>query len=338
MTRSPSPRLPRPVVRRLSAASGAGFALVVALAGCTTADAGSGAGPGEPTRDSSTTSTSAGATPSPTAPATTVVDDPELDAALAALESEHGARVGLSVVDTGTGRALEHRGDERFLYASSLKALAAAALLDATEPADLDEVVTWTADDVAAAGYSPATSAATGTGLTLGQLAEAAVRQSDNTALNLVVEHLGGPAALDAALAAQGDDVTDVVNGEPELNRPTAGSTADTTTPAAVRGLLARIVAGEWLGDDDRAQLLDWMSGNATGDALVRAGAPEGWAVADKSGGAGPVRNDVAVVTRPGGDPVVIVVLTTRTDPAAAYDDALVAAAARAAFEAVQRG
>jgi beta-lactamase class A len=31
-------------------------------------------------------------------------------------------------------------------------------------------------------------------------------------------------------------------------------------------------------------------------------------------------------------------VLTTRTDPAAAYDDALVATAARAAFEAVQRG
>ena len=263
---------------------------------------------------------------------------PEVEAALADLETRYDARIGLSVLDTGSGATLDHRADERFGYASSLKAFAAAALLDATDDADLDRVVTWTQAEVDAAGYSPLTSTHVADGLPLRQLAEAAVRQSDNTALNLVVEHLGGPAALDAALAAQGDDVTDVVNSEPELNRPTAGSTADTTTPAAVRGLLARVVAGDWLGDDDRAQLLDWMSGNATGDALVRAGAPAGWAVADKSGGAGPVRNDVAVVTRPGGDPVVIVVLTTRTDPAAAYDDALVAAAARAAFEAVQRG
>jgi beta-lactamase class A len=331
MTRSPSPRLPCLAAIRSSVATGAGLALVLALGGCSTADAGAG----EPTRASS--SSPEAPTPTPTAVTTTVATDPELDAALAELESRYGARVGLSVVDTGTGTALEHRGDERFLYASTLKALAAAALLDATEPADLDEVITWTAADVAAAGYSPATDAAVDTGLTLGELAEAAVRQSDNTALDLVLEHLGGPAALDAALAAQGDDVIDVVHTEPELNRPTPGSTADTTTPAAFRALLTRVVAGDWLDDGDRAQLLDWMSGNATGDALVRAGAPEGWTVADKSGGAGPVRDDVAVVTRPGGAPVVIAVLTTRTDPAAAYDDALVAEAARAALAAISR-
>ncbi|KQS17613.1 class A beta-lactamase [Frigoribacterium sp. Leaf186] len=259
---------------------------------------------------------------------------PEVEAALVDLESRYDARVGLSVLDTGSGATLDHRADERFGYASSLKAFAAAALLDATDDADLDRVVTWTQADVDAAGYSPLTSQHVADGLPLRQLAEAAVRQSDNTALNLVLAELGGPAGLDAALAAQGDDVTDVVHTEPELNTPTPGSTADTTTPAAFTATLARITDGDWLAADDRATVRDWMSGNATGDTLIRAGAPDGWQVADKSGGAGGIRNDVAIVTPPAGDPVVISVLTTRNDPAATYDDALVAEAARIALAA----
>ena len=253
---------------------------------------------------------------------------PEVESALADLETRYDARVGLSVLDTGSGATLDHRADERFGYASSLKAFAAAALLDATDDTGLDRVVTWTQADVDAAGYSPLTSQHVADGLPLQQLAEAAVRQSDNTALNLVLAELGGPAALDAALAAQGDDVTDVVHTEPELNTLTPGSTADTTTPAAFTATLARITDGDWLAADDRATLLDWMSGNATGDTLIRAGAPDGWVVADKSGGAGGIRNDVAVVTPPGRAPVVVTVFTTRNDPDARYDDAIVARAA----------
>lgn len=260
---------------------------------------------------------------------------PEVEAALTDLEARYDARVGLSVLDTGSGATLDHRADERFGYASSLKAFAVAALLDATDDADLDRVVTWTQAEVDAAGYSPLTSTHVADGLPLRQLAEAAVRQSDNTALNLVLAELGGPAGLDAALAAQGDDVTDVVHREPELNRLTPGSTADTTTPAAFTATLARITDGDWLAADDRATLLEWMSGNATGDTLIRAGAPDGWQVADKSGGAGGIRNDVAIVVPPSGDPVVISVLTTRNDPAVSYDDALVAAAAEVALSAL---
>ena len=54
--------------------------------------------------------------------------------------------------------------------------------------------------------------------------------------------------------------------------------------------------------------------------------------MADKSGGAGPIRDDVAVVTPPGRAPIVLVVLTTRTDPEADHDDALVARTAEVAL------
>ncbi|MGN6409157.1 MAG: class A beta-lactamase, partial [Curtobacterium sp.] len=237
---------------------------------------------------------------------------------------------------TTTGETVAYNGDRRFGYASTLKVFAAARFLREVHGAERDTRVRWTAADATAAGYSPVTSEHVDDGLTLAQLAEAAVRQSDDLSLNLVLDRIGGPAGLDRALAELGDRTTEVVHDEPALNTIEPGSTADTTTPMAFAAALATVFDGRTLGRSDTALLERWMSGNATGDTLVRAGAPEGWTVADKSGGAGGIRNDVARVTRPDGGPIVIAVLTTRNDPERAYDDALVAATARtvlAAFD-----
>src|SRR5690625_6617540 len=56
------------------------------------------------------------------------------------------------------------------------------------------------------------------------------------------------------------------------------------------------VLGADHLAPADKELLIDWMSANATGDTLIRAGAPTDWVVADKSGGAGPLRNDIAVV------------------------------------------
>ena len=85
-----------------------------------------------------------------------------------------------------------------------------------------------------------------------------------------------------------------MVDIEPDLNTVAPGSTANTTTAGAFTASLAAIRRDDFSTESDRAILLDWMSGNATGDLLLRAVAPDGWVVADKSGGAGPIRNDIA--------------------------------------------
>ncbi|MGJ9413097.1 class A beta-lactamase [Aeromicrobium sp. CF4.19] len=251
------------------------------------------------------------------------------------LERDFDARVGVVAVDLGDDRTVSHRGEERFGFASTLKVFAAAALLDGTDVDERERVVTWTQEDVTAAGYSPVTEGVVETGMPLGELAEAAVRDSDNTAMNLVLEHLGGPAALDEALEQAGDPVTEVVDVEPDLNTVTPGDEADTTTPEAFAGALRAIMVGEWLDDADRELLTEWMTGNATGDTLVRAGAPGEWEVLDKSGGAGAIRNDVAIVLPPDREPIVIAVLTERNDPDADYDDALVASTAEVVLSAL---
>jgi len=271
--------------------------------------------------------------PSPTAQESASTD---VSADLAALERELGARVGVSALDTGTGQTVEHRADERFGFASTIKTFAVAELLRQVPPEGRDARVTWTAQDVEAAGHAPVTAEHVDNGLTLAELAEAAMRQSDNAATNLVLDAIGGPAELTAGLAELGDTTTVVTDREPGLNDVVPGDPANTTTPAAFTATLATVLGPDVLSPEDRALLLDWMSGNATGDALVRAGAPDGWVVADKSGGAGPRRNDVAVVTPPGRDPILLTVLTEKDDPDAGYEDEVVARAAEvvlAAFE-----
>ncbi len=126
-----------------------------------------------------------------------------------------------------------------------------------------------------------------------------------------------------------------MVNVEDDLNDIEPGSTEDTSTPAAFTSNLRELVTGDYLAEQDRDLLLDWMSGNATGDTLIRAGAPSGWSVADKSGGAGGIRNDVAVVTPPGRAPIIVTVFTARHDPTMKYDDSLVARTAEVVLAAL---
>jgi beta-lactamase class A len=50
-------------------------------------------------------------------------------AQLAAIERKHGGRLGVAMLDTGSGERVDHRADERFLLCSTFKMLLAAAVL-----------------------------------------------------------------------------------------------------------------------------------------------------------------------------------------------------------------
>ncbi|MGC4804347.1 class A beta-lactamase [Micromonospora sp. DT233] len=270
---------------------------------------------------------SPGAPTEPTSPAASgAAPTPVAQPDFTALEAEFDARLGVYAVDTGTGATVEHRADERFAYASTFKALAAAAVLAATTPAELDRVVRYTKADLVQ--YSPITERHAGQGMPLRDLAEAAVRYSDNTAGNLLLARLGGPAGFARALRGLGDQVTNPVRIETDLNEATPGDERDTSSPRALATDLRAYVLGDALADDDRALLIGWLKTNTTGDGLVRAGVPAGWQVGDKTGSGGyGSRNDIAVVWPPGGAPIVIALLSSRDEPDAKYDEKLLSRA-----------
>lgn len=271
------------------------------------------------------------AAPPPSAPPATSssASAPAVDAvpALQQLEAEFGARLGVFAVDTGSGRTVEHRADERFAHASTHKALSAAVVLDRATAAELDEPVRWAASDLVP--HSPVTEQHVDDGLPLREVARAAVEQSDNTAANLLLARLGGPPGFEQALRELGDDVTRADRTETALNEAVPGDERDTSTPRALAADLRALLVDGALAADDRELLTGWMRAGVTGAGLIRAGVPAGWVVADKSGAGGyGTRNDIAVVWPEDGAPLVLAVLSSRDVADAPYDDALVARAA----------
>ena len=254
----------------------------------------------------------------------------EIESSLKDIEKKYDARVGVRAMDTDDGAAFEHRSDERFGFASSIKSLAVAELLDTATSEQLDERVTWTKEDVEKAGHTPVTTEYLDEGLPLRDLAEAAIRDSDNAATNIVFDHIGGPKGLDSALEDLGDTTTDISDEEPEINVVEEGDPRNTTTPEAFTNNLSALLDSENLSEKNRETLLHWMTGNASGKDLIPAGAPKGWKVADKSGHADALRSDVAFVFPPKRDPIVIAILTENNDPNVESDAALIEDTSRA--------
>ncbi|MFD7640653.1 class A beta-lactamase [Kitasatospora sp. NPDC059795] len=249
------------------------------------------------------------------------------------LEQHFGARLGVYLLDTGSGREVAYRADERFAFASTYKALAAGALLRRASDADLDKVVTYRQEDVLT--WAPVTSEHVATGMTVRDLLAASLDRSDNTAANLVTDQLGGPAALQQALRELGDTTTEVSRTEPGLNSATPGDTRDTSTPRVLAADLRRYVLDDVLPAARRQLLAELMVANTTGGPYIRAGVPAGWKVGDRTGNAAyGTRNDIAVLWPDGGRaPVVVAVLSDRPRQDAASDDDLIAQATRAALD-----
>jgi beta-lactamase class A len=228
---------------------------------------------------------------------------------LSQLEATVGGRLGVLAIDTATGRELAHRAGERFAMCSTFKWVPAAAILADVghERLSLDDRVPYGQQDLLE--YAPIAAAHVREGaMTVGSLTGAAVTLSDNTAANLLLAKLGGPAGLTRFIRAQGDTVTRLDRTEPSLNDNTPDDPRDTTTPRAMVGLMRRLLCdSDALSAAARAQLLAWMRGCQTGTRRLRAGLPPDWIVGDKTGsGRRNAINDVALAVPPGRAPIII--------------------------------
>jgi beta-lactamase class A len=233
---------------------------------------------------------------------------------LAALEAERGGRLGVSVLDTGTRRRLAFRADVRFAMCSTLKFLTDAALLQQVDRGEmsLDRKVSFTRADLLS--YAPITKQHVDAGfMTVDALAAATTAWSDNTADNLLLALIGGPAGWTRYARSLGDSVSRLDRIEPALNSAIAGDPRDTTSPAAMVRNLDAVLLGKALSDASRTRLETWMLDGTITGTLLRAGMPKGWRVADKSGsGENGTRNDIGMITRPGAAPLLAAVYYTQ--------------------------
>jgi beta-lactamase class A len=228
----------------------------------------------------------------------------------AALEKSSGARIGVAAINTANGRTIFYREFERFLMCSSFKLSLAASVLARADSGQeqLDRMVRYQQSELL--DVSPITSKNVATGMPVEELCRAAVCYSDNTAANLLLASVGGPAGVTGFWRSLRDESSRLDRSEPLLNTPDGDK--DTTTPVAMLGTLKTMIASDALKPGSREKLQDWMIANTTGDLMLRAGLPKNWTVGDKTGRyaqTGATSNaaaDLAIATPPGGSPIFI--------------------------------
>jgi len=251
---------------------------------------------------------------------------------LMALEAKAQGRLGVGILDTATGELVGHRPDERFAMCSTFKLPLAAEVLRDVDAGrrKLDQFIPYSKDDMVS--HAPVTGAnlAAG-GMTIGELAKATQITSDNPAANLILRELGGPEAVTQRFRLAGDPVTRIDRYEPMMNFVVGDNPRDTTSPAAMAGLIARYLTTEYLSKASKDLLIDWMVETRTGAKRLRAGFPPEWKAGDKTGtgmadGMLDKYNDVAIFWPPRRAPIIV---------AAYYETAIAYGDIRDEFQAV---
>jgi beta-lactamase class A len=230
----------------------------------------------------------------------------------ARLEKDSNGRLGVAVLDTGSLESIGYRKDERFAMCSTFKMLLAAAVLNRVDAGKerLDRIIA-----IGATGFlpnSPDSQEHAGRTMTIGELSAAIVTRSDNTAANLLLASIGGPAGITRFARSLGDAMTRLDRVETALNEALPGDPRDTTSPAAMAGNMRVLLVGDRLSPASREQLVEWLRGNKTGDERIRAGLRSDWQVGDKTGSNGDnTTNDVAIIWAAKQAPVLVAAYLT---------------------------
>ncbi|MGE3396048.1 MAG: class A beta-lactamase [Sphingomonas sp.] len=276
---------------------------------------------------------------------------------LAAVVAASAGRMGISALHLESGRAVAINGGERFPMASTYKIAVAATMLSAIEEGrfrldqmiTLDERIRVRSDGITSFAPHP------GVALSVLNLIELSLTRSDNTATDMLVAAVGGPAAVDAWLrragidgqrvdrdtaailhddfglvAAPGSNVAGNLAGhfppqpwlpsgpDHPINPAFDNDPRDTSTPDAMVRLLTRLHRGELLTPAHTRLLFEVLARTRTGTARVRSVLPPGTIWAHKTGSLAGISADVGVLTLPDGSHVALALfIRGAPDPAA---------------------
>ncbi len=239
------------------------------------------------------------------APVSTIASERFVPLDLGALEDRFKGRMGFAFASEGVRGGW--REDERFVYCSTFKMYLAAAMMLRAQSGldDLNRAVPVTQADMIP--HAPVTQKAMGKTLTLTELMKGTVEESDNPAANILIREMGGLDVLRQFYRDLGDTTTRVDRLEPEMNRWDGDK--DTILPAQSVRNIERLILSETspLKSEMKRLLLEWMVASPTGQNRLKAGVPEGWTVAHKTGtgGYGPA-NDIGVLYPVEGAPIVV--------------------------------
>ena len=248
-----------------------------------------------------------------------------LDRAIADLEAAHGVTIGVAAGRQGQA-PYAYRGEAAFPMCSLFKPLVVARLLrdHAYDDDFWQRRIPFRENQIVE--NSRICAADKDRNMSVEELADAALRFSDNTAGNLLLELIGGPTEIGRYARTLGARHTRLDRWEPELNQAVPGDLRDTSTPSDMYQLYEDLLVDDALSTLGQARLRGWMLRNATAGERLGAVVPPGAELADKTGAGGyGVVNDAGVVWPDAGLPLTLAVMTRTDNPKAAYNNAVVA-------------
>src|ERR1700722_1076907 len=216
------------------------------------------------------------ATPSPLLLAASRRRFGSLPASLAKLEKDNNGRLGVAVLDTGSSESSGHRTDERFAMCSTFKMLLAAAVLERVDSGKESLARRIPIPATGLLPHSPATQERAGNSMPILDLCAAIVTLSDNTAANLLLASINGPAGITRFARSLADTVTRLDRIEMALNEARPGDPRDTTAPAAMVTNMRMLLVGGRLSRPSREHLIAGLSAINMGDERIRAGLRSG--------------------------------------------------------------
>ena len=248
-----------------------------------------------------------------------------LNNSISAIEQRISGRIGVAVLDTKNKQTWAYNGNSHFPMMSTFKTLACAKMLRKSANGELDPSTSSLIKAEELIPWSPVTKTFVNKNISVVKACEATMLTSDNTAANIVLQHIGGPQGVTSFLREIGDKVSQLDRIEPELNEAKVGDLRDTTTPIAIVSTLSRLLLGDVLLDTDKNQLKTWMQNNKVSDPLLRSILPQGWFIADRSGAGGNgSRGITAMLWNSGRQPLIISIYLTETELAMAMRNEII--------------
>ncbi len=299
-----------------------------------------------------------------------------LSARVDELGRNFGDGVAISVRDVDGGWATGYNSDRLAPQQSVSKLWVALAVHDAFDRGTLspaDAVTIEPADLTLFHQPIAAQVGTTGFTTTIADLLERAMTQSDNTANDVLLRKVGGPATIRAMLTRLRIDNVRFGPGERLLQSRIAGLSwqqafatkgnffkaraklpidkrrdaldayiadpIDGAAPEAITSALARLVRGELLSRGSTEQLLALMERSKTGAKRMKAAVDSDWLLAHKTGTGQQVGtlvagfNDVGLLTAPDGHRYAIAVMIAHSERPIGQRQALIADVARAVID-----
>ena len=300
----------------------------------------------------------------------------ELAAKIDALGRVFGDGASISVRDIDSNWSVGYGADRLCPQQSVSKFWVALTTFDAIDRGKvaMDDKIILTREDLTLF-HQPirALVGANGYTTTVRELLERAMTESDNTANDALLRHVGGPGAIRSMLSRKDIDHVRFGPGERLLQSGIAGITwkqafaagngfyqaraaiplerrqaaidayttdpVDGAAPAAITGALGKLVKGDLLSEQSTRDLIALMERSKTGRARLKSAVEPGWTLAHKTGTGQQLGaltagfNDVGLMIAPDGRRYAVAVMIARSDRPIAERQRLIADVARAVID-----